>query len=184
VAFLWSHDKEVLTRDQIAAYGAVSWSQRGIPPALVEQQRSNFGLAAIPWIATNMEFVLFMAAHTAGSNHDDRDECYRGAREAIRAGQAFHQDGVEVYDDLARSIMDIYRVIEEETWYDKWKEWWHNRDILTSRPTGVNPYRLDLTTQAWSMLVDDHNNRRYHRPVAEDSNPRWVLVQNHGAVHR
>ena len=171
MAFIWNHEKELMTSHQIAAYGAGTWTRRRVSAVMLDVQRRYLGLAVNPWIYTNLDFVLFVAAHTAGGNYDDRDECYRGAREAIRAGQGFHRGDFALYDQIADSSMDMYSLIEEETWYGKWQEWWHNRDILTSSPRGLNPYRMDLASHTWNELVEEHI-----------SGPPFVVVTRNTAI--
>ena len=97
-----------------------------------------------------------MAAHTTAHNDDERDECYRGTREALRAGQAFLWCDFILYNQIADSMKELLKVIEAETWYGKWQEWWHNRDILTTDPKPINPYRLDLASHTWNQMVEDH----------------------------
>ena len=134
VAFLWNHRKKVLTGSQMAAYGACCWTRRRIPKLKLDTQRWYFGLAASTWIHTNLDLILFMAAHTTAHNEDHRDECYRGTREVLRAGQSVLWSDFAVYNQLADNMMELIKGIETEGWYDNWKEWWHHRDIWTTDP--------------------------------------------------
>ena len=57
---------------------------------------------------------------------------------------------------MANFRMELHNVIEEETWCGKWQEWWHNRDILTTDPKPINPYRMDLASHTWNEIVEEH----------------------------